>query len=215
MKQSLFPAIRIYLFFTILLGLAYPYLMTGISQVVFAKQASGEFLSRGGQLIGAKLIGQKFEKPEYFWPRPSAVDYNPLPSGGTNLGPTSADLKKAVDERRVKMKAANPDSVGEPPQDLLFASASGLDPQISVVAAEYQAPRIAKARKLPQEKVGDIIKQNTESRQLGILGEVFVNVLTLNLALDHAQGIDTAPVLLPVATPSATATPGPTESHTS
>ena len=183
--KYLIPALRFKLFMTLLLGLIYPFAMTGISQVIFPRQASGDFLSRDGKIIiGSKLIGQNFEKPEYFWPRPSAVGFN-LPSGGSNLGPTSADLKKTFEERRLKMKAAHPDQTAEPPQELLFASGSGVDPQISPEAALYQASRIAKARTMPVEQIQKMIQQMTEERQLGILGERTVNVLVLNLALDQ------------------------------
>lgn len=183
---------------TVLLGLLYPFAMTGVSQVIFPRQSNGEFVSRGGQLVGAKLIGQKFEKPEYFWSRPSGVDYNPLSSGGSNLGPTSQDLKKTVDERRTKLKVAHPDQTVEPPQDLLFASASGLDPHISIEAAQYQLQRVAKIRNFKTEQVQKLVDEVTEKRQLGILGETTVNVLALNLALDKLSGIESAPVLAPV-----------------
>jgi K+-transporting ATPase ATPase C chain len=203
------PAIRFKLFMTILLGLIYPFAMTGISKVIFPRQASGDFISRGGQVVGSSLIAQKFEKLEYFWSRPSGVDYNPLPSGGSNLGQASGDLKKAVDERRAKLKAAHSDQTGEPPQDLLFASASGLDPHISPDAAQYQLNRVAKARNISPDQVQKLIEQASEGRQWGILGEPTVNVLALNLALDKAQGIESAPVLAPtpVPTPAATVTP--------
>lgn len=194
------PAIRLNLFMTVLLGLIYPFTMTGISQVIFPRQASGDFLNRGGQVVGSRLIAQKFEKFEYFWSRPSGVNYNPLPSGGSNLGQTSADLKKVVDERKTKLKAAHPDQTGEPPQDLIFASGSGLDPHISPDSAQYQLQRVAKARNMTIEQVQKLIEQASEGRQLGILGEPTVNVLTLNLALDKVQAIEAAPEN---ATPSA------------
>lgn len=181
------PALRFKIFMTVLLGLIYPFMMTGISQVVFPTQASGDFVSRGGVVVGSKLIGQNFEKPEYFWPRPSAISYNPQPSGGSNLGQTSAALKLAVEERRAKLKAAHPEQTIEPPQDLLFASASGLDPHISFEAATYQLQRVAKARALDSAQVQKMIDGVTESRQFGILGEKTVNVLELNLALDKAK----------------------------
>lgn len=203
--KYIMPAIRFKLFMIVLLGLIYPFAMTGISQVIFPRQASGDFLNRGGQVVGSRLIAQKFEKPEYFWSRPSGVDYNPLPSGGSNQGQASADLKKVVDERKVKLKAAHPDQTGEPPQDLLFASGSGIDPHISPGAAQYQLQRVAKARNITFEQVQKLIDQASEGRQLGILGEPTVNVLALNLSLDKAQGIETAPVLAP--TPAQPAAP--------
>lgn len=185
--KYIMPAIRFKIFVTILLGLIYPLAMTGVSKILLPHQSSGNFISRNGQLIGSKLIGQNFEKSEYFWPRPSAIGYNPLPSGGSNLGQDSADLKKAVDERSTKLKATHPDQSGEPPQDLLFASASGLDPHISIEAAHYQLSRVAKTRRLNPEQVQKLIEQATESRPFGILGEPTVNVLTLNLSLDETR----------------------------
>lgn len=191
--KYIIPAIRFKIFMTILLGLVYPFMITGVSQTVFSRQASGDFVTRGGQVVGSVLIAQNFEKPEYFWPRPSAVGYNPLPSGGSNLGQISADLKKTVDERKAKLKASHPDQTGEPPQDLLFASGSGLDPHISIEAAQYQLGRVAKARKLSAEQITKMIQEATKGRQLGFLGEPTVNVLMLNLALDKSQGIESAP----------------------
>jgi len=201
--KYLVPAIRFKIFMTVLLGLLYPFAMTGLGQVFFPRQASGDFLKRGGVVVGSTLIAQKFEGPDYFWPRPSAVDYNPLSSGGSNLGPTSQDLKKAVDERRAKIKAAHAEQTQEPPQELLFASASGLDPHVSPETLIYQAQRVAKARKLSVERVQQLIEKTTEGRQLGVLGEVTVNVLALNLALDKEQGLESAPTLRPVPPPAA------------
>ena len=152
--------------------------------MIFPRRASGDFLSRGGQIVGAQLIGQKFEKAGYFWPRPSAVDFNPLPSGGSNLAQTSQVLRKIVEERKAKLKSTHADQLGDPPQDLLFASGSGLDPHISIEAAYYQLHRVAIARSLGDERVRVLIDQVAEGRQLGIFGEPFVNVLALNLALD-------------------------------
>lgn len=183
--KYLMPAIRLKLFMTLLLGLAYPLVLTGLAKLIFPKLSEGEFLSHGSQIVGAKLIGQKFEKPEYFWSRPSVVDYNPLPSGGSNLGQASSDLKKIFDERKSKLKLSHPEQTIEPPQDLLFASASGLDPHISVESAQYQLQRVAKARGLSEENLKKLINQATEKKQWGFLGEETVNVLTLNLSLDH------------------------------
>lgn len=189
------PALKFKILMTILLGLIYPLVMTGMAQIIFPSLARGKFLERGGQVVGAELIGQKFEKPEYFWSRPSAIDFNPLPSGGSNLGPTSADLKKLFEERKAKLKSAHPDQQIDPPQDLLFASASGLDPHISVEAAKYQLSRVAKARHMRPEQVQKWIDVATEKRQWAILGEHAVNVLVLNLGLDREQGISTVPIL--------------------
>lgn len=183
-------ALRFKIFMIILLGLVYPFAMTGISQVLFSDNANGNFISRGGQIVGAKLIGQNFEKPEYFWSRPSAIGYNPSPSGGSNLGQAATALKQVAEERRAKLKAAHPEQPGEPPQDLLFASSSGLDPHISLEAASYQLPRVAKARNLNTTQLQKVIEEVTENRQFGIFGEPTVNVLALNLALDKVQGIN-------------------------
>lgn len=195
--KYIMPAIRLQIFMTIFLGLLYPFAMTGVSQVLFSDQANGSIVSRGGQVVGSISIAQNFEKLEYFWPRPSAVSYSPMPSGASNLGQASADLKKTVDDRRAKLKAAHPAQQNEPPQDLLFASASGLDPHITPEAAEYQMQRVAQARNLDVQEVQKLVKQATNGRQFGILGEPTVNVLVLNLALDKSQGIETAPTLLP------------------
>lgn len=187
MKHFL-PAIRFTIFMTLLLGFAYPLLITGIAETIFSRQASGDFVSRGGVIVGSLLIGQKFEKPEYFWPRPSTVDYNPLPSGGSNLGQANQDLKKTVDERKERLKAAHSEQEQPPPQDLLFASASGLDPHISVEATQYQVARVAKARNLTKAEINQLVEQASEGRQFGLFGEPTVNVLALNLALDKKQG---------------------------
>lgn len=188
--KYLMPALRFKIFMTVLLGLMYPFIVTGISQTVFPRQASGDFISRGGQVIGSAKIGQSFEKPNYFWPRPSAVGYNPLPSGGSNLGQDSQALKEIVATRIKNLKAAHLDQVGEPPQNLIFASASGLDPHISPEAAEYQVQRVAQNRNLDINDVRKWVLEATTDRQLGIFGEPTVNVLALNLSLDKAQGID-------------------------
>lgn len=192
--KYLMPAIRLILFMTLILGFIYPFAMTGISQILFPSRANGDFLTRGGQKVGSSLIAQKFEKSEYFWSRPSAIDYNPLPSGGTNLGQSSESLKKTVEERRAKLKLAHPDQSAEPPQDLLFASGSGLDPHISPEAARYQAQRVAKARNLSLDQIQKLIQQSTQKRVFGIFGEPTVNVLALNLAIDEIQGIKSAPI---------------------
>ena len=189
--KYILPALRYKLFMTLLLGLLYPLLMTAIAKVIFPRQASGEFISRGGQVVGAKLIAQKFERPEYFWARPSAVDYNPLPSGGSNLGQASQDLKKAFDERVAKLKAAHADQTVEPPQDLLFASGSGLDPHISPEAAYLQLDRIANARKLSGAEKINLRKYISSSvcyPQFGLLGDGCINVLLMNLELDQNYG---------------------------
>lgn len=187
MKQ-IWVSLRFLFLFSILLGLVYPLLVTGVGKLIFPTQTSGDFISKEGRVIGAKNIAQKFEKEIYFWSRPSAVDYNPLSSGGSNQGPTSADLKKSVAERTEKLKKAHPEQ-GEPPQDLIFASGSGLDPEISPDAAAYQSLRVARARGLDIAKVQTLIQNITTNRQWGFLGEPAVNVLKLNLALDELSSL--------------------------
>ncbi len=176
-------ALKMMLFMTVLTGLIYPLLTTGISQLLFPDQANGSLMRKGTEVIGSELLAQKFEAPEYFWERPSAVDYNPLPSGGANLGPTSQILKEQVTARRLKLMEANRGTMKVPPH-LLFASGSGLDPHISVEAARYQFGRIAKERNLNEASMQKLLDENVEGRQWGFLGEPRVNVLKLNLALD-------------------------------
>lgn len=165
---------------TFLLGLIYPSLVTLIGQLGFPRLANGSLIEKDGKLVGSDLIAQKFESEKYFWPRPSAVDFNPLPSGGSNLGPTSASLKDAVESRRLKLGS-------KAPLDLLFTSASGLDPHISPEAAFYQIPRVAKARGVSESELKGQVIRLLERRQFGFLGEDRVNVLKLNLALDKKQ----------------------------
>lgn len=182
------PALRMLIFMTILTGIVYPLLVTGISQALFPRQAQGELIENAGHVvIGSTLLSQKFTQDKYFWGRPSAVDFNPLPSGGSNLGQDSSDLKKAYDDRKAQLKKADPEVATEPPQDLLFASGSGLDPHISPEASQYQVPRVAKARGMDINRVKKIVDEMTEPRQYGIFGEPTVNVLALNLALDKEQ----------------------------
>lgn len=183
--------LRVLLWMMLLTGIVYPLIVTGIAQILFKTKADGDLISAKGKQIGAALIAQKFTEEKYFWPRPSAIDYNPLPSGGSNLGATSAALKKAVDERAAfLMKAHGIEDPTKIPSELLFASGSGLDPHISPSAAFFQINRILKARNL-EEKIGresitKLINNLTEKRCLGFIGELRVNVLKLNLALDEA-----------------------------
>ena len=186
--KNLFIAIRFKIFMLLLLGIFYPFLMTGLAQWLLPRQSNANWVFVNGTRVGSSLIGQNFEKKEYFWPRPSAINYNPLPSGGSNLGQMTQDLKKIVEERKNKLKSLHPDQVEEPPQDLLFASGSGLDPHISVEAALYQLKRVALARNLDLEKVKILVEQFTEGRQLGLFGDPKVNVLSLNIALDNLNG---------------------------
>ena len=171
--KNLMISLRSYLMFTVLLGLIYPVLMTGVSQAIFPFQSKGSMIEENGHAIGSALIAQKFQSDKYFWSRPSAVDFNPLPSGGSNLGPTSQTLQKSLEGKDSKM-----------PQDLLFASGSGLDPHISPEAAAYQVERVARARNLEPQQLQKIVAEWTRGREWGIFGEGRVSVLQLNLALD-------------------------------
>lgn len=173
--KTILQSLRVLLVLTVLTGIAYPLVVTGIARVVFREQANG---SAGPQ--GSKLLAQKTESLKYFWPRPSAGDYATVASGASNKGPTSADLAKAIAERREKFGKDAPD-------ELLTASGSGLDPHLSPAAAKYQAVRVAVERKMSVEKVCALIDELTEGPQLGFLGEPRVNVLALNLALDAAK----------------------------
>jgi K+-transporting ATPase ATPase C chain len=183
---------KLFILMTILTGVLYPVIVTVLGQVIFKNKATGSFVQRGQQIIGSELIAQKFATPRYFWGRPSATDYNPLPSGGSNLGPTSQALKKSVDERTAQIqKAHHLDEHAAVPADLVFASASGLDPEVSPEAAVFQVERVAEARALSSDQEGRLralIKAQTVPPQLGFLGQPRVNVLELNLALDTLTG---------------------------
>ena len=187
MWGQILPGLRIKLFMTVLLGVAYPLLITAISQLVFPDAANGSLIAAGGQIIGSGLIGQNFRRPEYFHPRPSAAGrdgYDAASSGGSNLGPTSGKL---IDRVRVSIgtfRKENPDYPGSIPADIVTASASGLDPHISPDSARAQAPRVAQARSVSLEQVNELIAEYTEGRTFGLLGEPRVNVLKLNLALN-------------------------------
>ena len=192
MNLQLRPALVSFIALSVITGLAYPLLITGLSKVIFPRQAAGSLIHVDGKVIGSELIGQSFASPKEFWSRPSAtVDANgkPLPynganSGGSNLAPSNPDLKKAVEERIAALRAADPDTTGPVPVDLVTTSASGLDPHISPAAAAYQVHRVAKARGLDEARVRDLVAAHTEGAQLGVLGDARVNVLKLNLALD-------------------------------
>jgi len=184
--KELKPAILMFLLFTIICGGIYPVVVTGIAYVAFPRQAAGSFISdKTGKTVGSSLIGQPFSDSKYFWPRPSATTdfgYNPMGSGGSNLGPTNPDYLKSVADR---VKALHDSGIsGKIPADLVQASASGLDPHISREAALIQVPRVAKARGMSEEDLQKLIAVYTESRQIGFLGESRVNVLQLNLALN-------------------------------
>lgn len=180
------PAFRMLLFMSIVTGVLYPLAGTTLSQMIFPYRANGSLIRVNDKVVGSELVAQKFENPKYFWPRPSVGDYNPLPSGGSNLSLISADLKKQVEDRTSKLKAAHGD--GDPlPKDLLFASASGVDPHISPEAGEYQIERVARARGFNEDqkqKLVALVKSQSEGRDLCVLGEPRINVLKLNLELD-------------------------------
>lgn len=186
--RTFWKALRLFLWMTVLTGIVYPLIVTAIGQLTWKMNAKGRIVTVQNRPVGSYQIGQKFEKDLYFWPRPSAVDYNSLPSGGSNLGPTSSTLKKIVEERTIAQLKANPDSGNEVPKELLFASGSGLDPHISPKTAYYQIPRVAKARKIEEKKLRSLVDGMIDERVFGLIGERTVNVLMLNIALDELKG---------------------------
>jgi K+-transporting ATPase ATPase C chain len=183
MKQLLI-AVKATIVLTILTGVLYPLLVTGLAKVLFPRQAAGSLIDVNGKTVGSELIGQKFTKPEYFHGRPDG--YDGLASGGSNLGPTNQKLIDRVKGDAAKFRAENPTFTGPIPADIVTASASGLDPHISPAAAEAQAGRVAAARGISVDTVRQQIAEHTEGRDMGIFGEPRVNVLKLNLALDSA-----------------------------
>src|SRR5487761_2703752 len=190
MFKELRPAVVSFLLLTLLTGIAYPLLVTGISQGLMPSQANGSMIVVGGKTAGSELIGQSFSDPKYFWSRPSAT--GPMPdnaaaSSGSNLGPTNPALLDAVKARMQSLRDADPGNRQPVPVDLVTASASGLDPHISPAAAEYQLARVARVRNLNPDALRKLVAEHTEGRQFGILGEPRVNVLELNLALDAAR----------------------------
>jgi potassium-transporting ATPase KdpC subunit len=176
--KTILQSLRIYIVLTLLTGILYPLAMTGVAQLLFPKQANGSRIIENGKLVGSDLIAQKFESRKYFWPRPSSADYATVPSGASNKGPTNADLKKSIEERREKLGT-------DAPVDLLTASGSGLDPHISPEAARMQISRVAAARSMSLQQVSALVDQTIEQPQLGFLGEPRVNVVRLNRALDQ------------------------------
>jgi potassium-transporting ATPase KdpC subunit len=200
MLREIRPAIVVLVALTLITGLAYPLAMTGIAQALFPRQAQGSLIERNGTVVGSELIGQVFESDKYFHGRPSAITapdpndstktvpapYNAANSGGSNLGPSNKALIDRVQGDIDKLKQENPSA--PVPADLVTTSASGLDPHISPEAALFQVPRIAKARKLPEDRIRQIVADHTEGRLFGLLGEPRVNVLLLNIALDQLAG---------------------------
>jgi K+-transporting ATPase ATPase C chain len=178
------------LIFTLMTGVIYPLVVTGVTQLVFPSQANGSLIVRNGQSVGSDLIGQPFDDPKYFWGRPSATSpfpYNAAASSGSNLGPSNPALMDAVQARVATLKAADPTNAQPIPVDLVTASGSGLDPDISVAAALDQVPRVARVRGMSETVVRALVDQYTKGRQFGFLGEPRVNVLELNLALDDIR----------------------------
>jgi K+-transporting ATPase ATPase C chain len=187
MLKQLFPALRITLLLTVVTGLIYPGVVTGLCQILFRDKANGSLVERNGQVIGSALLGQNFSKPEYFHPRPSAAGtdgYDPTASGGSNLGPTNQKLYDRVKASADQFRKENPSFKGSIPADALTASASGLDPDISVANATAQTARVAEARGITAQALQLVVDSHTDNRDLGFLGEPRVNVLALNLELD-------------------------------
>ncbi|MDA8099404.1 MAG: potassium-transporting ATPase subunit KdpC [Nitrospiraceae bacterium] len=179
------------LLFTVLTGIIYPLMVTGIAQALFPRQANGSVIMKDGKAVASQLLGQQFDDPRYFWGRLSATTpypYNGGSSSGSNLGPNNPDLMKAVQARADALRAADPGNVAKIPVDLVTASGSGLDPHISPAAAEYQMKRVAKARGLDETSVRSLVGRHTEGRWLGLFGEPAVNVLEVNIALDAQPG---------------------------
>jgi K+-transporting ATPase ATPase C chain len=192
MREHLLPALRTIIVTLILTGLLYPLAVTGVAQLIFPARANGS-LVRGprGRPVGSELLGQGFASPSYFQPRPSAAGdrgWDPLSSGGSNLGPTSAKLRQRSVAEAERLRAENPAAPGAVPAELVTASGSGLDPHLSPAAALWQVPRVARARGIAEARVRAAVEDGVEGRDLGVLGEPRVNVLLLNLALDRQFG---------------------------
>jgi K+-transporting ATPase ATPase C chain len=189
MWRQLRPAVVILVLMTLLTGVLYPLLVTGVAQGLFRHQANGSLIERDGKAVGSELIGQPFDDPNYFWGRLSATDppYNAGASSGSNYGPMNLGLTNAAKARLDALHKADPNNAAPVPVDLVTSSGSGLDPEISVAAALYQAPRVARARRLDEAKVADLVLRHVVDRQFGVLGEKRVNVLQLNLSLDGVE----------------------------
>ena len=188
MKKNLVTAVLMTIATTILFGIIYPFVVTALAQLLFPNQANGQLIRRGDQVIGSRLIGQPFSSARYFHPRPSAAGngYDAANSGGSNLGPTN---QKLLDRVKISVAAAQSDNPNVPvPADLVTASGSGLDPDISPAAAYFQVPRVARARAVSEQRLRELVTKCIQSRTIEILGEPRVNVLELNLALDRMAG---------------------------
>lgn len=195
MQAILRPALVLFAALTLACGLLYPLAVTGIAQAAFPERANGSLVERDGRTVGSSLIGQQFSAPGYFWGRPSATGpmaNNGGGSGGSNQGPLNPALQDAVKGRIAALREHDPDNAAPIPADLVTASGSGLDPEISPAAARYQAGRVARARGMAAERVDALVEQHTEGRILGLFGEPRVNVLALNLALDGERAVETA-----------------------
>jgi K+-transporting ATPase KdpC subunit len=190
MLKQLRPAVLSLVLFTLITGFIYPLTVTGLAQLFFPAQANGSLIVRNGEVLGSDLIGQPFSDPRYFWGRLSATSgfpYNAAASSGSNYGPLNPDLTAAAQARIAALHAVDPGNTQPIPVDLVTASGSGLDPDISLAAALYQVPRVARFRGMPESDVRALVDRCTEGRQLGFLGEPRINVLRLNLALDGIQ----------------------------
>jgi K+-transporting ATPase ATPase C chain len=185
--SELRPALIVFALLTVVTGIGYPLLVTGLGQVAFGRQANGSLVESAGRVVGSELMGQSFSSPKYFWGRPSATGPQPnngAVSSGSNQGPLNPALEQAVKDRIAALRAADPGNDLPVPVDLVTASGSGLDPQISPAAAEFQVSRVARERNVSPERVRELVQQATDRRTFGILGEPRVNVLELNLSLD-------------------------------
>jgi K+-transporting ATPase ATPase C chain len=190
MKALIRPAVSLFVVLTVVTGVLYPLAVTGVAKAAFPQQAAGSLIVQNGKTVGSSLIGQNFSDPKYFWGRPSATSpmaYNGQGSAGSNLGPLNPALADAIKGRVDALRAADPGNKAAVPVDLVTTSASGLDPEISVAAAQYQAARIARLRGLPSTTIEDIITRHTEGRLFGLLGEPRVNVLDMNLELQRIK----------------------------
>jgi K+-transporting ATPase ATPase C chain len=191
LSKQIYPAVALTIVLTVFVGIIYPFVMTGLSDLLFKEKARGSLIEKEGKVVGSRLIGQPFKGAGYFHSRPSAAGsgYDATASGGANLGPTSKQLfEEQVKGRARELRAENPNT--EIPVDLMASSGSGLDPHISPAAADFQIPRVARERRMSEDKVKQLVQEHTEGRQFGVLGEPRVNVLELNLALDEASTKD-------------------------